>query len=223
MLGAIKVAHLYRWSVMVSLCDTLDEEVDIEKTKLVPTDEDLPRETPWVNKFGPTGPAPHDLNEKMTMNLIEYSQQHGLLEYNWEDRDSLKNLQTIIKGDKCDKCELGICLWEGNKQKVLADNERFRPNATNKQHRFTAYRQFTYLIHGPLAKGDCQKLPDCVTDGIRATWPEESDTSTLVSRTARQSSIVVMVDVQVRVEVLVGVVDVSMDANELAENIWDRT
>ena len=49
-------------------------------------------------------------------------------------------------------------------------------DATNKQKRFTAYKQFTYIIEGPLGKGNRKELPSCVVNKIRETWSDKEYT-----------------------------------------------
>jgi hypothetical protein len=46
----------------------------------------------------------------------------------------------------------------------------------NKSCRYNAYGMYARLKSGYLGKGNCKKLPSCVTDGIRANFPDPNDT-----------------------------------------------
>ena len=106
--------------------------------------------------------------------LVKECQMYGLLKYT--DVSKLKEIFAgNIKGHTCPECGYALCLWEQNQEKVRLDNNILKPTATNKQKRFCCYKQFAYIIHGHLSKGDRQQLPKCVLDGIRESWPEDSE------------------------------------------------
>jgi hypothetical protein len=176
-IGPNEIAHMFKWRVPHTLLPTLDEEMDLERTLIIPDDYDIPGDTKWSKGYSPTLKAPTGSIEMMTRQLLDECREHGLLHY-----QSLESLQQqglgLDDAPRCVHCDLTMCLWETNKVSLKKDNQLMKGEATNKQKRFFAYKQMTFMIHGPLSKGDRRQLPECVVDGIRASWPEKDDTYT---------------------------------------------
>ena len=170
--GPVVIKHFYRWMVPQTLQSTLQDEVDIDLSRIIPTDDDIPDDAVWTNRFSPTGPDPEEWTDRITRSLLEECLEAGVLNYK-----SVEMLRLFKEedGSACEHCGFALCLWKANSQSIVDDNNRFRPGATNKQKRFFAYKQLTFVLHGPLPKGNRQQLPKCTVDGIRDAWPEQSD------------------------------------------------
>jgi hypothetical protein len=176
-LGETIVSKSWHWSVPETLHPTsLAEELDIVKTKLQPTELDLPS-TSGYNKGERSLPAGFPTNIRIEWNartdlmkdLLSHCQKNGLLRYsNIDDIKETGNMDVNEDND-----DYNLRLWKENEEAIIHDNNTFRDGATNKQRRFFAYKQFTWLIHGKLSKGERKELPKYITDKIRQQWPEE--------------------------------------------------
>jgi hypothetical protein len=175
-IGPNELHHMYKWQVPYSLLPTLDEELDLETTKIIPDEDELPPETKsrWAKGYSPTLRAPDGSIEMITNQLIDECHEHGQLHY--QSPQVLQQMGTSNDNTPiCEHCRMSMCLWSSNQVNLKKDNELMKGDASNKQKRFFAYKQMTFLIHGPLSKGDRQQLPECVVDGIRVAWPENDD------------------------------------------------
>jgi hypothetical protein len=82
----------------------------------------------------------------------------------------------------CNICESEPCLFEEHIQYVMSEVESVKEEYTNVHGqpcsnnlcRKACYRQFSTIINGHLGQGNRLRLPQCVEDGVRLQFPNES-------------------------------------------------
>jgi hypothetical protein len=172
--GDILVAHEYHWSVQTSLCETLDDEMKLGKTRVLPSDEDIDPQTPWKYGYSDKKSVPIHKKENLKTGLRRMLAADGLLKYENPVKTCGSTVHTEYDGYQCQQCLYERCIWELNKERIIDDNNALlSAEASNKERRFFGYKQMTFALHGHLGKGQRRELPCCVVDGIREMWPEE--------------------------------------------------
>ena len=82
--------------------------------------------------------------------------------------------------DVCSRCGEEPCFMIEKKENfegLVLLMYRVDDTLNNTQRRFQMYRECMLLLHGHLGKENCKKLPSCITDEIRQTFPADKNTS----------------------------------------------
>jgi hypothetical protein len=169
-MGPVVVVHYYKWSIVYTVRPTLEEELDLGMTDIIPSKEELPEDAEWVPGFHPNLIAPKGSIKQLTDRLLHECFDVGLLVYGPDEYATASGEEET---PVCAHCGLRMCCWTAYHAKIKGDNDLLRKDKPNNQRRFLAYKQFAFAIHGSLMKGDRRQLPKCVVKGIRETWPDE--------------------------------------------------
>lgn len=175
-LGSVILCTEFHWNVETSLQSTLQEELDIRQTQVlpVPTVDQLDLDDiPWESMPSPCNKLIDSVLHKVEKvlhnnNLLQYSSILDIPNTNRTDRRD-----GSVGVCACDLCGCCPCVWDYNKNAVKADNSRLLSSRPlNKQRRELAYKQFKFAlsVSGP-------KLPKCVVEKISSEWPTTDDES----------------------------------------------
>jgi hypothetical protein len=168
-MGPVVIVHYFKWNISLSVLPTLADELDLGKTKIIPSKDELPEKAEWIPGFHPNLVAPEGSIKQLTERLLDECLEAGLLAYGSDDISA--------PGEEgqpdCVHCGLKVCCWMAYNEKIKKDNDLLRHNRPNNEKRFLAYKQFAFAIHGTLMKGDRRQLPKCVVQGIREAWPDK--------------------------------------------------
>jgi hypothetical protein len=164
----IIVARRYFWKVPDTLLPTLSEELEMDDTKIIPSQKEIPPDSRWKKGAGGCMEDSTELLARIREKLIFECNRAGFLLYkNTTEDDRDEEME-------CPSCGGHPCVWDENKEQLMHDNVIVVGEcATNDKFRFFAYKQMTYIIHGYLGKGQRRQLPECVMNGIRCAWPSE--------------------------------------------------
>ena len=82
----------------------------------------------------------------------------------------------------CFACSEEVCLWDQYAEDVINEVESWasyegalqdsEPFFSNSSMRKRCYRVFTVMHHGYLGKGNRLRIPECVKEGIRNSYPD---------------------------------------------------
>ena len=131
----------------------------------------MPKDKPWENGYSKLFQKPDQMNQLTSLLKTMLQQQSGLLKYvTPTDILHINDSGTFHCPGGCGSI---VCLWQANQHSVQNDNDIINPTSTNKEKRFFSYKQFSYILHGHLGKGNRKELPKCVVEGVRALYPDE--------------------------------------------------
>jgi hypothetical protein len=170
-IGDVKVSKSFEWSAASP--GAFVAELEDELGRLEFFGEDGP---PLLNlRFRDgIGPDEEEPDESYTTSIIDdlvcYLKAQGILDYCPIGPPMPVASQENID---CRHCGSHICMWKYYKEHVIKDNNFIlgsRPGITDRNRRYTAYRQITLgILQG---RGPSFELPQCVMDGVRDEWPE---------------------------------------------------
>ena len=83
----------------------------------------------------------------------------------------------------CTHCNQHPCLWDVNEDSILEEALVWKEHATNEGGivpannliRKKCYQVFITIHHGYLGRGKREKIPLCVTTGIRVRYPDSNE------------------------------------------------
>ena len=76
--------------------------------------------------------------------------------------------------DSCEGCKQGkVCVGEEAILATMLWLESVMEPKENNEVRKRCYREATLMIHHHLGQGNRKKLPDCVVDLVRKTYPDD--------------------------------------------------
>jgi RNA polymerase subunit RPABC4/transcription elongation factor Spt4 len=68
----------------------------------------------------------------------------------------------------CGKPRCQFVQWQEELETIVSI---MHPEASNVAKRFHMYRHMSHKLHGPLAKGERKRLPECFENGLRELYP----------------------------------------------------
>jgi hypothetical protein len=158
------------WNVETTVQETLEDELDLEKTMVLPDTRPgrmwKPGTGGWFDKVQ-RDDLMRGLQEKLRSHVIH----SGPKRY-------AHTISSPRRGEvHCSECHGSPCIWKANKAYLATDVDK---KLTNTQKRHFAYKTMGGVVSANLPVGErCRKLPECVTAGVRALWPDERQKDSL--------------------------------------------
>ena len=171
--GDLCVFHEYNWNVQKTLRSTLEKELDLETTEILPWPNQLADDEIWKPGYSENNHNPTVETEALKDSIKKILRNANLLQY----KSISEALATTAEPSiivPCDECGCAPCIWQENKVHIETDNNFLLSDATNKQRRFYAYKQMVYALYSHLGRGNRRELPSCVVEGVRGLWPEDN-------------------------------------------------
>jgi hypothetical protein len=159
-LDDITVEWCYIWDVGTTLFPTLDKELDVDVSLLLPC-QTIFKNIPFYKCYHPQKKEPSSLIHEITERIVRECQQNGYLLY--QTRTSTNTSQSTTM---CKSCRNEVCIWQENEDAVIKDNIQLYGTNMNVSRRDIAKLQFIFILNSANHGDTTTEIPDCILIGI---------------------------------------------------------
>jgi hypothetical protein len=159
-MGDCTVEWCYKWDVGTTLFPTLEQELDVHVTLLLPFQSTFDNIC-FYKGYHPQIVQPSNLLGDITDRLFRQCNEKGYLLYRFNKHTNIQ-LSTI----DCTRCGNDICLWDSNVEPVIKDYELLYKHDKGVEQQTIVTLQFEFIMRGFKNTQKTIQLPQCVLDGI---------------------------------------------------------